>query len=213
MQGILIALLVILAILLLLASLLFLPIYLVFTAKEKVSVHARVGPVRIGLYPQKKRKKPRKPRRKKVYKDKRKVTGIAPIDKKIEELSLRDEPRLLRSLLASTLRRRRKWLKLRAAKLHIRVATGDAAETAILYGVVCQSLSYLLALLDRVAKVKAKEPDVQVIADFEGERPSTDVKIVLSLKPIDVILAALALARADKEEDRKKQTAVDEKGN
>ena len=212
MQGILIALLVILVVLLLLASLLFLPIYLVFIAKETVSAHLRIGPVRIGIYPQKKRKK-KKPRRKKVYKDKRKVTGIAPIDKKIEQMSLRDELRLLRSLLASTVRRRTRWLKLRAAKLHVRVATGDAADTAILYGVVCQSLSYLLALLERVAKVKAKEPDVQVIADFEGERPSVDAKIVLSLKVIDILLAALALARADKEEDRKKQTAIDEKGN
>ena len=209
MQGILIALLVIL-VMLLLASLLFLPIHLIFTAKEKVSVHARFGPFRVGLYPQKKK---RKPRRKKAYKDKKKVTGIGPVDRKIEELSLRDELRLLRSLLASTVRRRKKWLKLRAAKLHIRVATEDAATTAILYGVVCQSLSYLLALLDRVAKVKAKEPDVQVIADFGAERPSADVKIVLSLRTIDILLAALALHRKDKASMHKTKIAVDEKGN
>ena len=210
MQGILIALLVILAILLLLASLLLLPIHLIFTAKEKVSVYARIGPFFVGLYPQKKK---RKPRRKKVYKDKKKVTGIGPVDRKIEELSLRDELRLLRSLLASTVRRRKKWLKLHAAKLHIRVATEDAATTAILYGVVCQSLSYLLALLDRVAKVKAKEPDVQVFADFEGDRSSADVKIVLSLRTMDILLAALSLHRKDKARTHKNQTAVDEKGN
>ncbi len=204
----LIALIAIAAVLLLLVSLLALPIKLVLTAKENVRLEARVAFLRFALYPSKKRRK----RKKKIYTDKKKVTGIAPVDKKIEAMSLRDELRLVRALLQTVVRRRKKWLRLHAARLHIRVATGDAAATAVLYGVVCQSLSYLLALLDGVARVKAREPDVAVIADFEGERPSADVKIILSLRVIDVLLAARHLARTDKEEQQKQQQAEDQKG-
>lgn len=198
----LIALIAIAAVLLLLAALLFLPLKLILTAKESVRLDARIGFWRVPLYPQKKKKRKRK---KKIYTDKKKVTGIARIDKKIEQLSLRDELRLVRALLQTVVRRRKKWLRLHAARLHVRVATGDAATTAVLYGVVCQSLSYLLALLDGIARVKAREPEVSVIADFEGERPSLDVKIVLALRVIDVLLAVRHLKRSDKEEAQKQQ--------
>ena len=198
----LIALIAIAAVLLLLAALLFLPLKLILTAKESVRLDARIGFWRVPLYPQKKKKRKRK---KKIYTDKKKVTGIARIDKKIEQLSLRDELRLVRALLQTIVRRRKKWLRLHAARLHVRVATGDAATTAVLYGVVCQSLSYLLALLDGIARVKAREPEVSVIADFEGERPSLAVKIVLALRMIDVLLAVRHLKRSDKEEAQKQQ--------
>lgn len=198
----LIALIAIAAVLLLLAALLFLPLKLILTAKESVRLDARIGFWRVPLYPQKKKKRKRK---KKIYTDKKKVTGIARIDKKIEQLSLRDELRLVRALLQTVVRRRKKWLRLHAARLHMRVATGDAATTAVLYGVVCQSLSYLLALLDGIARVKAREPEVSVIADFEGERPSLDVKIVLALRVIDVLLAIQHLKRSEKEEAQKQQ--------
>lgn len=198
----LIALIAIAAVLLLLAALLFLPLRLILTAKESVRLDARIGFWRVPLYPQKKKKRKRK---KKIYTDKKKVTGIARIDKKIEQLSLRDELRLVRALLQTVVRRRKKWLRLHAARLHVRVATGDAATTAVLYGVVCQSLSYLLALLDGIARVKAREPEVSVIADFEGERPSLDVKIVLALRVIDVLLAVRHLKRSEKEEAQKQQ--------
>lgn len=198
----LIALIAIAAVLLLLAALLFLPLKLILTAKESVRLDARIGFWRVPLYPQKKKKRKRK---KKIYTDKKKVTGIARIDKKIEQLSLRDELRLVRALLQTVVRRRKKWLRLHAARLHVRVATGDAATTAVLYGVVCQSLSYLLALLDGIARVKAREPEVSVIADFEGERPSLDVKIVLALRVIDVLLAVRHLKRNEKEEAQKQQ--------
>ena len=200
----LVALIAIAAVLLLLASLLFLPLKLILTAKESVRLDARIGFWRVPLYPSKKKKRKRK-RKKKIYTDKKKVTGIARIDKRIEQLSLRDELRLVRALLQTVVRRRKKWLRLHAARLHVRVATGDAATTAVLYGVVCQSLSYLLALLDGIARVKAREPEVSVIADFEGERPSLDVKIVLALRVVDVLLAMQHLKRTDKEEAQKQQ--------
>ena len=54
---------------------------------------------------------------------------------------------LLRALAAALLRKTGKRLHLKAARVHIRVATGDAATTAVLYGAVCASLAYLLAIL------------------------------------------------------------------
>lgn len=204
------AVIVIGAVLLFLLLLLALPIKVVLRAKKSVKADIRILFFRLQLLPQKKKRK------KKIYKTKKKVTGIEPLDQKIEELSLRDELRLVRGLLAMLVRRRKKWLKLHAARLRIRVATGDAASTAILYGVVCQSLAYILTLLDRVTRVKAKEPEVSVIADFEGERSSADIKIVLTLRVIDVILAMLHLARNEKQQNTSQtaqNTAQDQKGN
>ena len=198
------------AVLLFLLLILALPIKVVLRAKKSVKADIRILFFRLQLLPAKKKHK------KKVYKNKRKVTGFEPLDHKIEELSLRDELRLVRALLATIVRRRRKWLKLHAARLRVRVATGDAASTAILYGVVCQSFSYILALLDRVTRVKAREPEVNVIADFEGERSSVDIKIVLTLRVIDVLLAILHLVKSEKQQNTSQTAqniAQDEKGN
>jgi hypothetical protein len=92
------------------------------------------------------------------------------------------------------IRKTRKYLRLHAARLHIRVATGDAAETAVLYGVVCQSLSYLLALFDRVTRLKAVTPDVSVTADYLAEKPSADVKLVFSLRVFGAIAILFGVA-------------------
>lgn len=98
-----------------------------------------------------------------------------------KKTSLAEKIRLVRVLAAALIRKTNKHLRLKAARLHLRVATGDAASTAILYGAVCQSLAYLLALLDRVTKLKAAEPDVSVTADYLSEKSSADVKLIFSL--------------------------------
>ena len=96
---------------------------------------------------------------------------------------------LVRALAAVLVRKTGKHLRLQAAALHIRVATGDAARTAILYGAVCQSLAYLLALLDRVTRLRATEPDVSVESDYLSEKSSADVHLVFSIR----IIGALAI--------------------
>ena len=208
----LIALIAIAAVLLLLAALLFLPLKLILTAKESVRLDARIGFWRVPLYPQKKKKRKRK---KKIYTDKKKVTGIARIDKKIEQLSLRDELRLVRALLQTVVRRRKKWLRLHAARLHVRVATGDAASTATLYGTVSAGIGALLATLDHLLDLDPKTKHMSVLADFLSEKPSFDLKFVFSTPLLRALVLLLPIVldamKAQKERENAEEEREEEK--
>ena len=102
--------------------------------------------------------------------------------------------RLVRALLAALSKYTKKHLRLHAARLHVRVATGDAATTAIAYGAISQSLAYLLFGLDKITKLKARPPDVAVIADFLGERTSVDVRIELSIRVWGILATLFGVA-------------------
>lgn len=189
------------AVLLLLAALLALRVRLLLVLDEGVRLELRVLCLRLRLYPRRKRINPRRytPRAlarrqakaerkaakkaaKKAKKQKKSVGGSHAVGPAPKKRTLTENIRLIRALLAVLTRHTQKHLRLHAARLHIRVATGDAAKTAIAYGAVSQSLAYLLSALDRVARVKAVQPDVCVEADFLGERSKADVKLLLSLR-------------------------------
>ena len=142
------------------------------------------------------RKRAKKAARRAAKKAKKEQEKHLIAEGKKEKTTLSDKLILVRGLTAALIRKTGKKLKLTAARLHIRVATGDAAKTAILYGAVCQTLAYLLAGLDRVTKLKAEEPEVSVIADYLAERPSADVKLEFSVRVWGAfsILVSAALA-------------------
>lgn len=125
--------------------------------------------------------------------------------------TLTEKVRTIRAICAVLFRKTNKHLRLHAAKLHVNVATGDAAETAVLYGVVCQALAYLLAILDRITRLKADEPDVAVNADFLSEKSSTDMRLVLSVRVGGAFLILLGVipayikAKLDRKQRRKQK--------
>lgn len=126
--------------------------------------------------------------------------------------TLTEKLTLIRQLLAALLRATGKHLHLRAARLHIRVATGDAATTAIAYGAVSGGVALILAVLDRFTVLKAPVPNVAVIADYLGEKSHIDACIVFSVRVggalcmlFSVALAYLRAHRTPKEP--KKSTA------
>lgn len=106
--------------------------------------------------------------------------------------SLRDNLALARALVAALVRKTNTHLRLTAARLHIRVATGDAATTAVLYGAVSASLAYLLAALDRVTDLRTKPHDVSVYADYLAEKSHVDMKLIFSIR----VWGALSLLSA-----------------
>lgn len=171
------------AVILLLLLLLATRIRVTILCNEQVSVTLRILFVRIRLYPRRKRVKPK---RYSAKEEKRRPTkkkaSPAPADTPKEKLTLMEKLTLVRGLSAALIRKTRKKLHLHAARLHIRVATGDAAGTAVLYGAVSGTLACLLAGLERVTKLKATEPEVAVIADYLSERSSADVKLIFSIR-------------------------------
>ena len=221
-----IPLIVLCAVLLFIAFLLSLRVRLTVRAGDAVTLDLRILFLRIRLFPKKKRIKPRdySPRRlkrapkkaakkaakkaKKKLKHKKQLHETEPAAK----LSLRDKITLVRVLCATLTRRTHKHLRLHAARLHVRVATGDAATTAIAYGAVSQSVAYLLAGLDQVTRLKAVEPDVGVLADFLGERSSIEANVTFSIRvwgalatAVPVLFSYLNKKRTLKGARRKKQ--------
>ena len=178
------------AILLLIALLLALRARICVTLQSDVCVTLQILCFKKRLFPRTKRVKPlsQKRAKKNARKEAKKAARKAAKAKKNHLLAPKKKRTLaerlvfVRAISAALIRKTHKHLRLHAARLHVRVATGDAAQTAVLYGVICQSLSYLLALLDRVTRLKAVTPDVSVTADYLAEKPSADVRIVFSLR-------------------------------
>ena len=72
---------------------------------------------------------------------------------------------------------------MRVARLHIDIATDEAAKTAVLFGGVAQAVAYLAALLDATGTLRAPaKSDVDVRADFLSDSPRFDIEIGLSLR-------------------------------
>lgn len=89
---------------------------------------------------------------------------------------------LILALVKTAVGRFARHLRVRVARLHINVATGDAAKTAILYGTVSQSAAYIAVLLDSVGTLRgAKRADVDIRADYLSEVTTADIEIGLSL--------------------------------
>ena len=194
------------AILLLAALLLALRVRISIALKDDISVTLHILCFKKRLFPRRKAPKRKYLSKKRAEKNARKAAKkaakeAAQAQKKKKHLlapkkkrTLAEKIVLVRAISAMLIRKTRKYLRLHAARLHIRVATGDAAETAVLYGVVCQSLSYLLALFDRVTRLKAVTPDVSVTDDYLAEKPSADVKLVFSLRVFGAIAILFGVA-------------------
>ncbi len=231
-----IPLIVLCAVLLFIAFLLCLRVRLTVRAGDNVTLELRILFLRLRLFPKKKRIKPRdySPRRlerakkkaakraaKKETKKQKHKKEHTPSEPAIK-LTLRDKIALVRALCAVVIRRTHKHLRLHAARLHVRVATGDPATTAIVYGAVSQSLAYLLTGLDQVTRLKAAEPDVGVYADFLGEKSKIEADITFSIRvwgaiatAVPTLIAYLSKKRALKSARRKiqQQKISSKKGN
>ena len=98
---------------------------------------------------------------------------------------------LLRKLFFHLSRR----LKIEAKRLHVTVATGDAASTAILYGAASAAMAGLTEVL--YLNTHTTLPDADdggVYADFVGERSKIDIDIVLSMRVIGILHTLISLA-------------------
>ena len=207
------ALIILLSILALLLLVLCLPVRFIITCREGVTLKLKILFFGIPLFPktekavkprrysvgavQKRQAKAAKKAERKALKKaaKKQKKAAAKEAQKLREahqkapLTLREKLVLVRVLTAALLKKTHRHLKLTAARLHVRVATGDAATTAILYGAVSASLSYLLLALGRVTRLRAKPHDISVAADYLAERSSADIKLIFAMR----VWGALAL--------------------
>lgn len=74
-------------------------------------------------------------------------------------------------------------LHIDVTRLRLVVATGDAAQTAILWGAICPAVGALLEILDRITNLRTvKNCDIDVVPDFAADTFKADICIAFSLR-------------------------------
>lgn len=85
-------------------------------------------------------------------------------------------------------------LHIKVAMLHVRIGAADAMQAAVMYGVVNQSVQYLLSFLQKAAHVDGlKKADIQVAPDFLSEKIEFEFKITVRVS-LGNVLGALIKA-------------------
>ncbi len=83
-------------------------------------------------------------------------------------------------------------LHIRMAMLHVRVGAADAMQAAVMYGVVNQSVQYLVAVLNKITNVDGlKKADIRVEPDFLSEKIEFEFKMTFRISLGNVLGALL----------------------
>ena len=161
--------------------LLFLPlIRLRIDFGKTLNVYLRIAFFKITLFPQKK-KKPKKAKAEKQTKEKPKTT-----ERDVSggfDLSAADIPYILESvseLISDIFYAISRKLTVRIIKFYIKIATGDAAETAVIYGASSAAANALVGLMNERGKLSVKRKP-QILCDFTGDKTEADVKMAFVL--------------------------------
>lgn len=154
-------------------------------------------------------KKAQKKRLKKQKKKEKKQAAKNAPKKKKSLSEILDMLEMVKDIVAVVLKKFFGHLKIDIARLKIKVATGDAATTAIAYGAICDAITHLLVLLESAKNFKTpKEKDIWVVADYLEDGITADIKISFSLRVWHVLHVALSalvkfIAHTIKKKDKK----------
>lgn len=187
------ALIIIFSIIVLLALLLSLKITLRITYEDSLRVYLKVFFVKTRLYPSKKKEKkyPHSMSKRKAQKIKDSLQKKSKPKKKKKKEEKPIEKNDLISIVSITTNFVKNFIstftravRVKFSRMHITVASEDAATTAILYGAITQSVNVLFPLIDNIKSVK-KLPsgkELSVIADFLTDKPTVDIDINLYVR-------------------------------
>ena len=210
------ALIVILSIALLIALLLSTKVLLHIRYEESLTVYLRVLFIKIRLYPSKKENKkyPHSMSKRKAQKIKdslQKKPKKKPKKRKSKKKEKEKEPKeapdlisivsIITNFVKSFIRIFAGSVRIRSSRLHIVVATEDAADTAIAYGALTQAINLLFPLLDGIKTFKhlPRGKELSVRADFLSDTSKIDANIELYIRAGSALKAVcLATIRAFK---------------
>lgn len=143
---------------------------------------------------EKQRKKQEKKEAKKLKKERKKNISQR---EKARKSTLAENLEMIKDLLAMFFTRFFKHFRIKVARLHIDLSTGDPASTAILYGAVCQAVCPIAAFLEKFTNINELEgADISVNPNFTAKSTSVDIKIAFSLRVwhlVDIGLRALKI--------------------
>lgn len=178
------ALYVILGIVLLFALLLSLRIGICIMYSEDLTVYLKILFIKIRLFPKKEKKY--RPSRS----DKKKGKGDATSDSRVKKKTVSHENKAplsetlktITEIVSTFARTFAKHLHVRLARIHVCVASGDAAQTAILYGAISGACACLIDALDSITNLDGmRRSSINIYADFLSEKCKADISITLSI--------------------------------
>ena len=177
-----------LGILLFLISLFFLWVKVRIIYNETLKVTVGVLFFNFKLIPakEKKEKKPKKGKE---------ITLEKVVEEKKEEVkpNILELISLIKNIITKITEQFNKHLNVSIKELHIKVATDDAAKTALLYGAVSQSVVYLLEIIQKNVK-KVKKGRILVVSDFTGTDFDARINITFKLRVWQILSLALKTA-------------------
>ena len=204
-ENAMIPLIVIISIVTVIAFLLSIKITLKIRYKDKLEIDLKVFFIKIKSYPTREKSKgyrhsmsKRKARKikdslekkpKKIKKKKKEKNGKQKEEDKPDAASIIS---IMLSFVKNFVSLFARAIRVKASRIKITVASEDAAQTALTYAAVTQSINVLFPLLDGLKTVK-KLPhgkELSVNADFLSEEPTYDIDIELYAR-ISGILSAL----------------------
>lgn len=93
--------------------------------------------------------------------------------------------------LLERLKRQFKHIAIRRLCLDIKVASGDAATTAVEYGAVCAAVYPALTFIDSIANVKMKS--INVAADFNSDKSDFGFSVIIRARILFLIVMAFGV--------------------
>ena len=96
---------------------------------------------------------------------------------------IKDILELIKIILDNVLSPFGRYLKVEIIKLYIKIATNDPSKTAIIYGGVSQTASYIVEWLSNITNVDVKNKDsINIYADFLSETSEAKINLTLGLR-------------------------------
>lgn len=124
---------------------------------------------------------------------KKKKTPSVPIIKDIKDAetdspSLLDKLNSIREIISIFFDAFKSHLHVKLTKIHVSVATDDAAKTAILYGAVSTAVACIVDLIDDITNLKPpKDSSIFVEPDFLSSKTDIDLNITLYVSVLGAI--------------------------
>ena len=174
-----IALYILLGIIALITLLLCLRAHLCIVYEDDLRVYIRVLFIKYFLIPEKK-KKFKESKKKKKQEEKKIVLKKRSADEK--KPSLLDKLSLIKEILAVFLKAFSKHLHVKIVKMHIKVGSPDASQTAILYGAISGAVAGIIEIIDSYTNLnKIKDSTIIVEPDFLSEKCEAKINISFSM--------------------------------
>ena len=182
---------VLLGILLLIALILCLRVNLHIKYKSDLTIYLRILFIKIPIIPQN-NKSAKKPKQNKKKQGVDSVKIVKSEEKEKKSPTLLENLGLIKEVLSVFIKAFAKELKVKLAKIHVKVATEDAAKTAILYGAVSGSIALIVELIDSYTNLsRLKERSIIVESDFLSDKSEADISISLSISVYGAIKTLL----------------------